>query len=203
MVGHILEYHPAITKLKEIIAQGELGNLLYIYSQRLNLGKVRQEENILWSFAPHDIAVISSLVGQEAIEVKASGGNYLQPNITDIAIINLNFANGIKSHIFVSWLNPYKEQKLVVIGDRQMAVFNDTLPEGKLKIYNQRIEWREGIPTPHKEGETIIPLPEAEPLKLECQHFLTCIKTRQKPLTDGENGLKVLKVLAACGGVGE
>jgi UDP-2-acetamido-3-amino-2,3-dideoxy-glucuronate N-acetyltransferase len=134
MVGHILEYHPAVTLLKEIIRRGELGQIWYVYSNRLNLGKVRQEEKILWSFAPHDISVISSLIGSEPTVVSTSGGNYLQSGIADVTVTNLLFNNEQRGHIFVSWLHPYKEQKLVVIGDHKMAVFDDTVREGKLKI---------------------------------------------------------------------
>ncbi len=197
MVGHILEYHPAITLLKDIIRRGELGQLWYIYSNRLNLGKVRQEENILWSFAPHDISVIASLIGSEPMVVSTSGGNYLQSGIVDVTVTNLLFAGGQRAHIFVSWLHPYKEQKLVVIGDRKMAVFDDTAREGKLKIYDKGIEWRAGLPIPRQTSETTLFIEETEPLKLECEHFLTCIRERTQPLTDGKNALTVLKVLEA------
>ncbi len=197
MVGHILEYHPAVTLLKEIIQRGELGQIWYVYSNRLNLGKVRQEENILWSFAPHDISVISSLMDAEPIVVTTSGGNYLQSGIADVTVTNLLFESGQRGHIFVSWLHPYKEQKLVIIGDRKMAVFDDTVREGKLKIYDKGIEWRAGQLVPRQTSETTLFIEEIEPLKLECQHFLTCIQERQQPLTNGENGLRVLKVLEA------
>jgi UDP-2-acetamido-3-amino-2,3-dideoxy-glucuronate N-acetyltransferase len=197
MVGHILEYHPAVTLLKQMVQQGELGQLWYIYSNRLNLGKVRQEENILWSFAPHDISVISTLVGAEPSIVSTSGGSYLQAEIADVTTTNLVFEQGVRAHIFVSWLHPYKEQKLVVIGDRKMAVFDDTVREGKLKIYDKGIEWRSGLPVPRQTSETTLFIEETEPLLLECKHFLSCIQQRQKPLTDGENALRVLKVLEA------
>lgn len=197
MVGHILEYHPAVTLLKEIIQRGELGRLWYIYSNRLNLGKVRQEENILWSFAPHDISVICGLFGAEPMEVSTAGGNYLQSAIADVTVTNLLFTQGQRAHIFVSWLHPYKEQKLVVVGDHKMAVFDDTAREGKLKIYDKGIEWRAGLPVPRQTAETTLFFEETEPLRLECQHFLNCIQTRQPALTNGENGLRVLKVLEA------
>jgi UDP-2-acetamido-3-amino-2,3-dideoxy-glucuronate N-acetyltransferase len=198
MVGHILEYHPAVALLKQIIQRGELGDVLYLYSNRLNLGKVRQEENILWSFAPHDISVICSLLGAQPIEVSASGGSYLQTGIADVTITNLTFAAGVRAHIFVSWLHPYKEQKLVVVGDRKMAVFDDTAREGKLKIYDKGIEWRSGQPVPRQTSETTLFFEELEPLRLECEHFLTCIQERQQPLTGGESALTVLKVLEGC-----
>ncbi|MCI0486916.1 MAG: Gfo/Idh/MocA family oxidoreductase [Blastocatellia bacterium] len=197
MVGHILEYHPAVVLLKDLVRQGELGRVRYIYSNRLNLGKVRQEENILWSFAPHDISVISSLVGAEPAEVSASGGSYLQSGILDVTVTNLLFEEGIRAHIFVSWLHPYKEQKLVVIGERKMAVFDDTAREGKLKLYDKGIEWRAGLPVPRQTAETTLFFEETEPLNLECLHFLSCVRERKRPLTDGENALRVLKVLEA------
>ena len=166
MVGHILEYHPAIALLKDILERGELGQVLYLYSNRLNLGKVRQEENILWSFAPHDISVICSLIGAEPAEVSASGGSYLQSGIADVTITNLVFESNVRAHIFVSWLHPYKEQKLVVVGDKKMAVFDDTAREGKLKIYDKGIEWRSGLPVPRQTAETTLFFEELEPLSL-------------------------------------
>ena len=197
MVGHILEYHPAIALLKQIIERGELGKVIYLYSNRLNLGKVRQEENILWSFAPHDISVICSLLNSEPVEVNASGGSYLQSGIADVTVTNLVFEGGTRAHIFVSWLHPYKEQKLVVVGDKKMAVFDDTAREGKLKIYDKGIEWRAGLPVPRQTSETTLFFEELEPLRLECEHFLQCINDRRQPLTGGTSALRVLKVLEA------
>ncbi len=195
MVGHILEYHPAVTLLKDLVRRGELGRIWYIYSHRLNLGKVRQEENILWSFAPHDISVIASLVGSDPILVSASGATYLQSGIVDVTVTNLVFAEGVNAHVFVSWLHPYKEQKLVVVGERKMAVFDDMAREGKLKIYDKGIEWRAGLPVPRQTAETTLFFDQTEPLRLECEHFLTCIRERKQPLTSGDNALSVLKVL--------
>ncbi|HMQ52987.1 MAG TPA: Gfo/Idh/MocA family oxidoreductase [Anaerolineae bacterium] len=197
MVGHILEYHPAVKLLRDIVHRGELGQVWYLYSNRLNLGKVRQEENILWSFAPHDIAIITGLLKAEPQEVRASGSNYLQSGIADVTITNLAFDHNVNAHIFVSWLHPYKEQKLVVIGDHKMAVFDDTAREGKLKIYDKGIDWQSGLPVPRQTAETTLFFEETEPLRLECQHFLTCIRERQVPLTDGPSALRVLKVLEA------
>ena len=197
MVGHLLNYHPAVKLLGDIIQQGQLGKIWYIYSNRLNLGKVRREENILWSFAPHDISVICSLVGSEPREVTTSGGSYLQSGIVDITVSNLLFENGVRAHIFVSWLHPYKEQRLVVIGDDKMAVFDDLAPEGKLKIYDKGIKWEAGLPVPRQTAETTLFFDETEPLRLECEHFLNCIHQREGPLTDGESALRVLKVLEA------
>jgi len=198
MVGHILEYHPAIRKLKEIIDNDDLGNINYIYSNRLNLGKIRYEENILWSFAPHDISVILHLLDEMPEEVCARGGNYLNKDVADVTVTSLNFSSGVKAHIFVSWLHPYKEQKLVVIGDKAMAVFNDVSPKDKLLLYKHEIDMKGNPPVSKKNEAEIIPVKDEEPLKVECQHFIRSIEQRKPPKTDGVNGLKVLNVLETC-----
>lgn len=198
MVGHLLEYHPAVIKLKELVDKGELGRIHYIYSNRLNLGKIRREENILWSFAPHDISVMLLLLNEMPETVSAHGGNYLHRDIADVTVSNLNFASGVKGHIFVSWLHPYKEQKLIVVGDKQMAVFDDVSEQNKLLLYNHKIDWIDRIPVPKKENAKAIEFDTAEPLLLECRHFLHCINTREIPKTDGHNGIRILKVLEAC-----
>ncbi len=195
MVGHILEYHPAVRLLNDLVHRGELGKILYIYSNRLNLGKIRQEENILWSFAPHDISVICSLLDAEPTTVCSSGGSYLQEGIVDVTTTNMTFASGTRAHIFVSWLHPSKEQKLVVIGDKKMAVFDDQAREGKLKIYDKGIEWRAGLPVPRQTAESTLFFDEVEPLRIECEHFLARIDDRQQPITNGPSALRVLKVL--------
>jgi len=199
MIGHILNYHPAVTKLEEILKDGSLGKIYYIYSNRLNIGKLRSEENILWSFAPHDISVIIRLCGGEKPSlVRAMGGDYLQKGIHDTTISFLEFPSGIKGHIFVSWLNPFKEQKLVVVGSKGMAVFDDTQPwEEKLVVYPHGVSWVEGrIPVAQIAQKTRVEIsPKTEPLRLECEHFLGCVETRKKPLTDAGEGLKVLEVL--------
>ena len=150
MVGHLLQYHPAVIKLKELVNEGELGKIEYIYSNRLNLGKIRREENILWSFAPHDISVILGLTGEMPSDASSFGGNYLHEKIADVTLSHLSFPSGIKAHIFVSWLHPYKEQRLVVVGDRKMASFNDLDPRDKLVVYPHTIEWKDHLPTPNK-----------------------------------------------------
>ncbi|MEE2714438.1 MAG: Gfo/Idh/MocA family oxidoreductase, partial [Verrucomicrobiota bacterium] len=137
MVGHLLEYHPAVLRLRELIDAGELGDVNYVYSNRLNFGKVRTEENALWSFAPHDVAVILRLLGEMPTEVTCVGGSYLTPGLADVTVSTLLFESGRRAHIFVSWLNPFKEQKLVVMGKRRMAVFNDVDPDHKLVLFNQ------------------------------------------------------------------
>lgn len=198
MVGHLLEYHPAVLKLRELLAAGELGRVNYIYSNRLNFGKIRTEENALWSFAPHDIAVILRLIGELPVEVTCVGGSYVTPHLADVTVSCLRFGSGVRAHIFVSWLNPFKEQKLVVVGDRQMAVFNDLSQEAKLVLYDQRVEVNHRQPLLQKGESRTASLPNQEPLRNECEHFLECILTRHAPLTDSTNGIQVLKVLQAC-----
>jgi len=198
MVGHILQYHPAVLKLKNLADGGELGKIQYIYSNRLNIGKIRTEENILWSFAPHDISVILMLLGEMPTEVSAHGGSYLQSRVADVTLTSLSFANEVQGHIFVSWLHPFKEQMLVVVGDKKMAVFDDVSKDRKLVLYPHRIDWIERLPVARKaEGEEV-PLEAREPLRDECAHFLECIQTRRPPRTDGSEGLRVLRVLEAC-----
>lgn len=197
MVGHVLEYHPAIVRLKKIIESGKIGTIQYVYSNRLNLGKIRREENILWSFAPHDIAVILSLVGELPFRVTATGGSYIQPNIPDTTVTNLLFDNGVRGHIYVSWLHPFKEQRLVVIGSKRMAVFDDVAKE--LVLYDKRVDIGEEGPVPVEKDEgRQIEFSEEEPLREECRAFVEAIRTDRPPLTDGESGLRVLEVLQAA-----
>jgi UDP-2-acetamido-3-amino-2,3-dideoxy-glucuronate N-acetyltransferase len=197
MVGHLLQYHPAFLKLKDLVREGALGRLQYIYSNRLNLGKIRREEDALWSFAPHDISMVLSLVGQEPERVTAEGGAYLHKTIADVTTTHFAFAGGERAHIFVSWLHPFKEQKLVVIGDRAQAVFNDGEPwERKLQLYPHRIEWRDTMPVSEKAEAQPVALEVGEPLQLECAHFLESIAKGATPRTDGREGVRVLKVLA-------
>lgn len=199
MVGHLLQYHPAFVRLKDMAASGELGRINYIYSHRLNLGKIRREENILWSFAPHDISMILSLAGEEPSGVLATGGNYLHKTIADVTTTHLEFPSGLKAHIFVSWLHPFKEQKLVVVGDRKMAVFDDTLPwDRKLVLYPHSITWKGNVPVPDKAAGEPVDMPQAEPLRLECEHYLRCMGNCERPFTDGREGLRVLRVLNAA-----
>ena len=195
MVGHILQYHPAVLKLKSLISDGELGKLHYIYSNRLNIGKLRTEENILWSFAPHDISVILMLLEEEPINVTAFGGDYVNNAVYDTTMTMLSFKNGVKGHIFVSWLHPYKEQKLIVVGSKAMAVLDDMSKE-KLFLYSHKIEWKNGkIPVAQKSDYQVIPTEPLEPLKEELKHFAACVLQRKTPKTDGAEGLRVLKIL--------
>lgn len=196
MVGHILEYHPACIAMESLLASGELGDLYYLYSNRLSLGKVRREENILWSFAPHDVAMMNRFVGCMPETVSAVGGNYLQTNVADVTVSHLAYPNGVKAHIHVSWLHPFKEQRLVVIGSQKMAVFNGV--KGSLMVYDQRVEWQQGEPIPVRGSGRDIPVAQDEPLKLECQAFIDAIVSRRQPKTDGPSGLAVLSVLEAA-----
>ena len=198
MVGHLLEYHPAIERLRALVSAGELGKVQYVYSTRLNLGRIRTEENALWSFAPHDIHVMLRLLREEPVDVACQGGSYLSHEVADVTMSLLRFASGVRGHIFVSWLHPFKEQKLIVVGDRKMAVFDDTLATGKLQLFPHRVDWIERVPVAVKADAEVIPLPEAEPLALECGHFLECVETRATPRTDAANGVAVLRVLEAC-----
>ena len=199
MVGHLLEYHPAVLKLRELIDSEELGKISYIYSNRLNFGKVRTEENALWSFAPHDVAVILRLMGQSPTQVSATGGSYLTPGLADTTVSNLRFSDESRAHIFVSWLHPFKEQRLVVVGDEKMAIFNDVAPFGeKLMLYPQTVEFDGAVPLLKKEEAVFVDHSDTEPLREECKHFLDCISKRSKPITDSQSGIEVLKVLHAC-----
>jgi predicted dehydrogenase len=196
MVGHVLEYHPAIRRLSALIQQGILGKVHYMYSNRVSLGKVRREENILWSFAPHDVAVMLRLMGSLPFQVAAYGGSYVQPNIADVTVTHLLFDNGVRGHIHVSWLHPFKEQRLIVVGSRQMASFDDVAK--RLVLYDQRVELQEGAPVPVQGPGEEVPFAPEEPLRLECESFLEALVTRHPPVTDGLSGLRVLQVLQAA-----
>jgi len=198
MVGHLLEYHPGIIKLKEMVDSGELGKINYVYCNRLNLGKFRTEENILWSFAPHDISVILLLLNEMPQKLTAHGGYYLHQDIADVTVTAMSFGSGVEAHIFVSWLYPYKEQRLIVIGDKKMAVFDDVSPQNKLLLYEHQIEWIDRVPVPQRRDAVPIEFSMVEPLTLECRDFLTCLISRRKPRTDGRSALRILRVLDAC-----
>ena len=198
MAGHILQYHPAITAIRDLIQRGELGKIHYVYSSRLNLGRLRTEENILWSFAPHDISAILYLLGEEPVSISAQGGSYLNPPLLDTTLSTLEFPSGAKGHVFVSWLHPFKEQKLTIVGSRKMVVFDDTLKADKLIAYSHSVNWKDGKPIAEKRSGEPIAISDAEPLRAECEHFLNCVRTRREPLTDGRSALRVLQVLEAC-----
>ncbi len=195
MVGHLLLFHPAIRKIKEVLDSGKIGKLQYIYSNRLNLGTVRTEENILWSFAPHDISIFGYLTNSQPDEVISRGGAYTQSHLHDTTMTILKYPENVVGHIFVSWLHPYKEQKLIVVGSKAMAVFDDVSDE-KLVVYPHQIQWKNGsIPIAQKSDCQVIPFEKGEPLKLELAHFIECVNKRKTPKTDGQEGLRVLRVL--------
>ncbi|MGH9356868.1 MAG: Gfo/Idh/MocA family oxidoreductase [Terriglobia bacterium] len=197
MVGHILQYHPAITRLHQLIHDGALGKINYLYSNRLNIGKIRTEENILWSFAPHDISVMLSLLKEMPARVTCQGSACLSRDVSDVTLSHFDFPSGLQAHIFVSWLHPFKEQRLVVVGSEKMAVFDDTA-EHKLVLYPHKVEWRNRVPTAVKATGEIVPLEDREPLRSECEHFLDCAGSRTSPVSSGAEGLRVLRVLDAC-----
>ncbi len=197
MVGHLLHYHPVFAALKALVREGRLGRVQYVWSNRLSLGKIRQEEDVLWSFAPHDISMILSLVGEEPERVEATGGAFLHAKVADAVTVTMGFPSGARAHAFVSWLHPFKEQKLVVVGSEGMAVFDDVAAwDEKLLLYPHRIAWQDGMALPQKAEAQPISVPQAEPLKAECAHFLDCAATGATPRTDGQEGLRVLRVLA-------
>jgi UDP-2-acetamido-3-amino-2,3-dideoxy-glucuronate N-acetyltransferase len=197
MVGHILRYHPAILALQRLIRDGALGKINYVYSNRLNIGKIRTEENILWSFAPHDISVMLALLNEMPNRVSCQGGAYLSEGVPDVTLSHFEFPSGVRAHVFVSWLHPIKEQRLVIVGTEKMAVFDDTADD-KLVLYPHKVEWKNRIPVAVKANGEVVQLDTQEPLRAECQHFLDCVKSRTTPVSDGKEGLRVLTVLDAC-----
>ena len=204
MVGHLLLYHPAVRYLKQMVTRGDLGDVLYIYSQRVNLGKVRRDENALWSFAPHDLSVILHLLDEEPVDVVARGSAFLQPNVEDVVFVDLRFPGGKLAHVHVSWLDPHKLRKVTVVGSQKMVVFDDMEASEKVRVYDKGVE-RGGQVVSYgdaltvRSGDILIPkISLQEPLRLECQHFVDCVRDRKTPLTDGADGLRVVRVLAAA-----
>jgi UDP-2-acetamido-3-amino-2,3-dideoxy-glucuronate N-acetyltransferase len=199
MVGHLLQYHPIFKTIREYVGEGKIGEINYIYSNRLSFGKVRTEEDVIWSFAPHDISMILSLTGQVPEYVSTNATSILQKNIADTATIHLKFKSGLQSHILVSWLHPYKEHKLVVVGKFAMLVFDDTKPwQEKLALYPYEVMSSKNLINLQNSNVQYIKVMEEEPLKNECQHFLDVVEKDIRPLTDGSEGLRVLKVLSAA-----
>ncbi|MHA1570631.1 MAG: Gfo/Idh/MocA family oxidoreductase, partial [Alphaproteobacteria bacterium] len=199
MIGHLLQYHPGFIRLRQLVSEGVLGRLQYIYSNRLNLGRVRRDENILWSMAPHDISMILALFDEMPDTVSAIGHTYLRQTTVDTTMTHLAFPGGRNAHIFVSWLHPFKEQKLVVIGEKGMAVFEDTREWGeKLLLYPHAQNWRDGEPELDRADAKPVACPRDEPLRLECQHFLDCVVSGHQPRTNGEEGVRVMRVLEAA-----
>jgi predicted dehydrogenase len=204
LVGHLLRYHNGVIKLREYIEEGFLGKILYIYTTRVNLGRIRKEESALWSFATHDISVVNYLLDSQPEYVTASGQAYVRKDVQDVVFVTLHFPDGVMAHLHVSWLDPHKIRKITVVGDKKMAVLDDMQATEKLRIYDKGVDF---VPSYGDYGESLsirvgdIYIPKidmVEPLKVECQHFLDCIERGAKPLTDGECGLQVLKVLEAA-----
>ena len=196
LVGHLLQYHPAVVKIKELVKSGVLGDLKYIRSHRFNMGKIRNEENVLWSFAPHDFSVIHSIANSPLKTIQSHGQYLFNDGIADRVEVAMAFESGVHAEVCVSWVHPFKEQKLVVGGTKGMLVFDDTLPlEQKLKLYKHNYS-RNGknIVTEKAEPEIVV-LDPIEPLKAECQHFMDCIKDRQQPRTDINEGMAVVRML--------
>jgi predicted dehydrogenase len=198
MVGHLLEYHPAVDRLKALIDDDELGALYYIYGNRLNLGQLRADENALWSLGAHDVSVVLHLIDEEPEECLAHGASYVRAGVQDVVFCYLRFPSGIVAHLHLSWLDPHKERRLTVVGARRMATFDDMLLEGKLTIYDKGFDedtrsWGEYIA---RSGDISSPhIRNAEPLRLECEHFLECVRTGAPPRSDGHSGLRVVQVL--------
>ncbi len=204
MVGHIMEYHPAILLLKKYVEEGVLGEIYYLYSSRINLGKVRDIENSLWSFAPHDISLIIFLLNKYPIRVSATGSAYLQKNIEDVCFTSMHFADKTMAHVHVSWLDPHKERKLTIVGSKKMVVFDDTRASEKVWLYDKGVDTKLDYSTygeylSLRVGNITLPhVPSGEPLRQECLHFLECVRKHSRPRSDGRDGLRVLSVLQAA-----
>jgi len=197
MVGHLLQYHSVFVALRTMVRAGELGKLRYAYSNRLSTGKFRVEEDAFWSLAPHDVSMLLALFDEAPSHVRQSGLDFVTESVADEARLNMVFPSGGRAHVFVSWLHPFKEQRLVVVGEKAMAVFDDVKPwDEKLAVYRHVIDTSGPVPVPHKADADYIDVPQGEPLKSECQHFLDCIATGDTPFTDGEEALRVLRVMA-------
>lgn len=203
MVGHLLEYHPVVQKLKKLIKSGDLGPVFYIYAQRVNLGRIRGDENALWSFAPHDISQILYLMEMEPTNVSCRGQSYLQDGIEDVVFLSLFFDNRVMAHVHLSWLDPHKVRRTTIVGKNKMAVFDDSENTEKLRIYDNHAE----MPPARNYGEAIqvrfgdIHIPRVdmtEPLKLECQHFIDCVRERRTPVSDARDGLRVIRIIEAA-----
>jgi predicted dehydrogenase len=198
MVGHLLEYHPGVAKLKEIVDSGELGQIQYIYSNRLNLGQLRRDENALWSLGAHDVSVLLHLAGEEPYELEARGEAYTRAGIEDVVFGFLRFPSGVAAHLHLSWLDPHKERRLTVVGSQRMATFDDMALERKVTVYDKGFDqdvrsYGEYIT---RSGDIYSPrIDNREPLRLECEHFIECLREGRPPRSDGRSGLRVVRVL--------
>jgi len=198
MVGHLLEYHPAVHRLKELLDGGELGDLYYVYGNRLNLGQLRADENALWSLGAHDVSVVLALIGEEPVQCLAHGSSFVRAGVEDVVFCYLRFPSGAVAHLHLSWLDPHKERRMTVVGSKRMATFDDMQIEGKLTVYDKGFDedtrsWGEYIA---RSGDIYSPrIPNLEPLRLECEHFVECVRTGATPRSDGRSGLRVVEVL--------
>jgi predicted dehydrogenase len=204
MVGHIMVHHPAALKLREYVTSGDLGQIYYVYATRVNLGKVRDIENAMWSFAPHDISLIIFLLGKRPTRVSAVGQAYLQKGIADVAFVTMHFPDDTLAHIHTSWLDPHKDRNLTIVGAKKMVLFDDTQPTEKIKVFDKGVDTRQDYATygeylSLRTGDIVIPkIDTVEPLALECRHFLDSVRTRKPPRSDGKSGLDVLCILEAA-----
>jgi predicted dehydrogenase len=198
MVGHLLEYHPGVRKLKAVAASGDLGDIRYVYGNRLNLGKLRPDENALWSLGAHDVSVLLALADEEPTEMRAFGESYMRQGVEDVVFCNLRFPSGLMAHLHLSWLDPHKERRFTVVGSQKMATFDDMEPDQKLVIYDKGFDedfnsYGEYIT---RSGEVWSPhISNEEPLRIECRHFVECIREGRAPISGGASGLRVVRVL--------
>jgi predicted dehydrogenase len=200
MVGHLLEYHPAVERLRGLLGSGELGELYYVYGNRLNLGKLRADENALWSLGAHDVSVMLALIGEEPVECVARGSSFVRAGVEDVVFCHLRFPSGAVAHLHLSWLDPHKERRITVVGSKRMATFDDMQIEGKLTVYDKGFD--EDVRSPSgtrysaRSGDIHSPqIPNVEPLRVECEHFIECLRTGATPRSDGRSGLRVVTVL--------
>jgi predicted dehydrogenase len=204
LVGHLLEFHPVVDRLRQMVTSGALGHLFYLYSQRVNLGQVRPDENALWSFGPHDVSVALYLMGEAPVTVSASGHSYLQRGIEDVVFLMMTFASGVVAHAHLSWLDPHKERRLTVVGSKQMAVFDDMASREKLRIYDKGVDrppeyGSYGESLAIREGDILIPkVSNAEPLGIELEHFVNVAKGGAPTRADAQDGVRVVRVLEAA-----
>jgi predicted dehydrogenase len=204
LAGHLLEYHPVVERLRQLVTEGTLGTLYYLYSQRVNLGQIRPDENALWSFGPHDVSVALFLLGDSPRTVAALGRSYLQPGIEDVVFLTMTFDSGVVAHAQMSWLDPHKERRLTLVGSRQMAVFDDMEAREKLRIYDKGVErppeyrsWGESLAV--REGDIFIPrVSNAEPLAVQLKHFAQVVRGEAAPRADAADGVRVVRVLDAA-----
>ncbi|HEY8866707.1 MAG TPA: Gfo/Idh/MocA family oxidoreductase [Solirubrobacteraceae bacterium] len=200
MVGHLLQYHPGVRKLKEIADSGALGDIHYVYSNRLNLGQLRADENALWSLGAHDVSVLLHLAGEEPHELTARGESYMRDGVEDVVFCFMRFPSGLAAHMHLSWLDPHKERRFTVVGSKQMATFDDMALEHKLAVYDKGFDPGAGGYGEYitRSGDVWSPrIDNAEPLRLECAHFIESVREHRPPVSDGESGLRVVRVLEA------